>query len=511
MSNFEFDWLKKWAEYSPDNLMLREYHSGNEWSYSDFNNKVNYLANCLQSEFDIKKGERVAVLSKNNHAFVALFFACAKIGAILVPINFRLTTEEIKNLTAEITPKLFIFQSEFEKTVSSLKKNHVIVNTLNIASVKKNLSEHDLKNYNPINVNIIEDDPIMILFTSGSTGIPKGAIVTHKMLFWNSINTELRLDINSRDHTLSFAPFYHTGGWNVLLTPFIHHGASQTMINEFNSELIIDLIEKEKVTILFGVPTMLQMMAETEQFKTADLSSLRYIIVGGAPMPIPLIEKWHNKGVFIRQGYGLTEVGPNCFSLSEKDAIKKIGSIGFPNFYIDAKLINQNKDECKIGESGELWLRSPVVTPGYWNQKEETEKAISNGWFHTGDIARKDEDGYYFIVDRKKNMFISGGENVYPAEIEKALYFMQGIKDAAVIGVNDKKWGEVGAAFIVPDKLDSLNEELIIEYCKTKLAKYKIPKHFRFLSELPLNSVGKIDKMKLIGIFNSTTNKGILQ
>jgi len=317
------------------------------------------------------------------------------------------------------------------------------------------------------------------------------------MLYWNAINTGLRLDLNSADHTQGFAPFFHTGGWNVLFTPFLLHGASHTLLKKFDADLILNLMEKEKATILFGVPTMLQMMADSAEFQKADLSTVRYAIVGGAPMPIPLIEKWHEKGVFIRQGYGLTEVGPNCFSLHHDDAIRKIGSIGFPNFYIEAKVMQNDNHECGIDEVGELWLRSPVVTPGYWKNEEATRSSITDGWFHTGDLVKQDSDGYFFVVDRKKNMFISGGENVYPAEIEKFLYTYPAVKEIAVIGIHDDKWGETGKAFIVLNERYKISEKDIIEFCKGKIAKFKIPKHVAFIKELPRNEAGKIDRIKL--------------
>lgn len=288
----------------------------------------------------------------------------------------------------------------------------------------------------------------MILFTAGSTGVPKGAMVTHKMLFWNSINTGLRLDLTSMDHTQSYAPFFHTGGWNVLLTPFLHHGGSHTLLEKFDPDQILQLMESEKTTLLFGVPTMLQMMSESPLFDKVDLSNVRYAVVGGAPMPEPLINRWHEKGIFIRQGYGLTEVGPNCFSLHQDDAIRKRGSIGFPNYYIDAKVVDPSGNELGPNEEGELWLRSPVVTPGYWRKPEETAETITDGWFHTGDVVMKDDEGFFYVVDRKKNMFISGGENVYPAEVERFLYTHPAIREVAVIGVPNEKWGEVGKAYV---------------------------------------------------------------
>ncbi|HMN48834.1 MAG TPA: long-chain fatty acid--CoA ligase [Ignavibacteriaceae bacterium] len=498
MNNFQTDWLNKWAKYTPNRMFLREHQRNILWSYSDFNNRTCALAAYLIDQYKIKKGDRIAIYSKNKSEHVILFLACIKIGAMLVPLNFRLMPRELDILINDAEPKLFFYDEEFSSHIpklSSLTKVSV-VNPL--TEISKFLLENNIKS-NFVSKDIFsENDPIMILYTAGTTGLSKGVIITHKMLFWNSINTGLRLDLHSSDHTQSFAPFFHTGGWNVLFTPFLHHGASHTLLTQFDADLILQLMEKEKATILFGVPTMLQMMADSPYFNKVDLSSVRYAIVGGAPMPIPLINIWHKKGVFIRQGFGLTEVGPNCFSLHQDDAIRKKGSIGFPNFYIDAKIMRDDKTECAVNEVGELWLKSPVVTPGYWQNEKATTESITDGWFHTGDLVKQDEEGYFYVVDRKKNMFISGGENVFPAEIESFLYTNEKIKEVAVIGVEDERWGEVGKAYIVLKDNCSANENEIIEFCKGNLAKYKIPKYIEFLEELPKSEAGKIDKKKLL-------------
>ncbi len=492
-----FDWIKKWALYTPNNLVFKDYSSNRNWTYYDFNLRINALANNLVNEFNLKKGDRLAFYSLNRIEHVFFFFACIKIGVIFVPLNFRLTPIEIDYLIEDSDPSLIVYDISFEENVNKLKslKSKTQISTLN--KFTKFAFDKIKKVGFEIEEVISADDIVLILYTSGTTGIPKGVMINHRMLFWNSINTELRLNINSNDHTQNFAPFFHTGGWNVLLTPFIHHGASLTLLPNFEPELILRLFEEEKTTIFFGVPTMLQMMAQSKLFEKVDLSSIRYAVVGGAPMPIPLINKWHKKGVFIRQGYGLTEVGPNCFSLHQDDAIRKIGSIGFPNFYINAKIVDENGIECAKNEVGELCLKSPVVTPGYWNKPEETFKTIKNGWFYTGDMLRKDEEGYFYVVDRKKNMIISGGENVYPSEIEKIILANECIEDCAVIGVADEKWGEVGKAFIVIKNECKITEEQIIKICSDKLAKYKIPKYVEFLIELPRNEAGKIDRKKL--------------
>ena len=447
MHNYQTDWLAKWAEYTPGRMFIREHNRNISWTSHDFNNRAELFAEFLSDEHKIKEGDRIAIYSQNSSEHVLLFSACIKTGAIIVPLNFRLTPREINTLISDAEPSLFYYSAEFKDQVEKLD--------LSSSTVKADLSEISEfllnegtgSDYRTIK-SFEEDHPVMILYTAGTTGLSKGVIITHRMLFWNSVNTGLRLDLTSSDHTQSFAPFFHTGGWNVLFTPFLHHGASHTLLTHFDPDLILSLMESEKATILFGVPTMLQMMADSPLFDKVDLSTVRYAIVGGAPMPIPLINKWHEKGVYIRQGYGLTEVGPNTFSLHQDDAIRKKGSIGFPNFYIDAKIVNEKGEEAGTNKVGELWMRSPVVTPGYWRKETETANAITDGWFHTGDMMRKDEEGYYYVVDRKKNMFISGGENVYPAEIESFLLTNDKVKEAAVIGIADKKWGEVGRAFI---------------------------------------------------------------
>ncbi len=505
MLNFQADWLAKWALYTPGRMFIREHNRDVSWTYENFNCRAESFADFLLKKYKIKKGDRIAVYSKNSAEHILLFSACVKTGAVLVPLNFRLTPREINILISDAEPLIFYYSSEFEPALDQLK--------FSPQTIKRSISEASDFLFNdadkltkPTVRTFDENDPVMILYTAGTTGLSKGVIITHKMLFWNSINTGLRLDLNSSDHTQSFAPFFHTGGWNVLFTPFLHHGASHTLLTHFDADLILRLMESEKATILFGVPTMLQMMADSPLFEKADLSSVRYAVVGGAPMPIPLINKWHDKGVFIRQGYGLTEVGPNTFSLHQDDAIRKKGSIGFPNFYIEAKIVNSKGEEAGIDEIGELWMKSPVVTPGYRGKEKETAEAITDGWFHTGDMMKKDSEGYYFVVDRKKNMFISGGENVYPAEIESFLLSNEDIKEAAVIGVPDEKWGEVGKAFLVLKTGSKLTGENIQEFCRGNLANYKIPKLIEFIKELPRNDAGKIDRKNLLQLNTDSTN-----
>ncbi|MCE1189248.1 MAG: long-chain fatty acid--CoA ligase [Ignavibacteria bacterium] len=499
-----FDWLAKWAHYTPDKLFLRDYKRSLDWSFSEFEKRTIALAHYIQDELHIQQGQRIAVYSRNNTEYVMLFLTCIKTGAILVPLNFRLTPRELNILLADADPSVIFFEQGFTEQVEKLDIPDARVARRPISAITPFLTDQEPGNTIPIPHNYTEDDVVMILYTAGTTGLSKGVMINHRMLFWNAVNTGLRLDLHSGDHTQSYAPFFHTGGWNVLFTPFLLHGASHTILENFDAELLLQLIEKEKATILFGVPTMLQMMSDLPAFTNANLSSVRYAVVGGAPMPIPLINLWHDKGVAIRQGFGLTEVGPNCFSLHQNDAIRKKGSIGFPNFYINTKIINEHGQECQVNEPGELWLQSPVVTPGYWRKPKETASSITDGFFHTGDIVRCDEDGFFFVVDRKKNMFISGGENVYPAEIEKFLYTHPEVKEVAVIGVKDERWGEVGKACIVKKDASMITESDILNYCKQGLAKYKIPKYIEFVDSIPKTDAGKVNKLKLIENHYST-------
>ncbi len=501
------DWCEKWAQYSPNKLFLREYSTGLEWNYKDFNRRAEALAGYLTSDIGLKKGDRIGIYSKNRAEFILLYVACVKTGAILVPLNFRLTPRELDTLIGDAEPELFLYEECFSEEVKKLNTLGKVSKKMPVESLRHFLSGEVSEISSKRDTGIQFDDTVMILYTAGTTGLSKGVMITHRQIFWNAVNTVLRLNLTENDHTQSYAPFFHTGGWNVLFTPFLFVGGSHTLLNSFDSDLILELMEKEKTTLLFGVPTMLQMMSDSSKFATTDLSSVRFAIVGGAPMPIPLINIWHEKGIAIRQGFGLTEVGPNCFSLHQDDAIRKKGSIGYPNFYIEARIVDDKGNDLPPDTPGELWLKSPVVTAGYWRKPKETAETITDGWFHTGDILIKDKDGYFFVVDRKKNMYISGGENVYPSEIEKYLYQHPAVKECAVIGVPDERWGETGKAFVVLNQDQVFTTDEIIKYCREGLAKYKIPKSVVLLDTLPKNEAGKINRQELVRIHNQQSTQ----
>lgn len=495
------DWLARWALYTPNRLFLRNHGDGREWTYREAERRARALAAHLSGACGLRRGDRIAVYAHNCPEYLFLFLACVKLGTVLVPLNFRLVPRELDVLLRDAEPALLVHGDDLARPAAQLTALPAAARRLAVSTLSPLLDgdgdgDGDARFAAAAPGGL--DDLVMILYTAGTTGIPKGAMIDHRMLLWNSINTTLRLDLTSQDHTQAYAPLFHTGGWNVLFTPFLHAGASHTLLPGFDADLILELMERERTTIFWGVPAMMQMLVDSPRWAGADLSSVRYAVVGGAPMPVPLINVWHERGVFIRQGYGLTEVGPNCFSLHQDDAVAKRGSIGFPNFYVDARIVGDDGRDCGPDEAGELWLRSPVVTPGYWRRPDETAAAITDGWFHTGDVVRRDGEGFHYVVDRKKNMYISGGENVYPAEVEGVLVTHPAVREAAVVGVPDAKWGEVGKAYVVLEEGRTAGAEEILSHCRDRLAKYKIPRHVEFIAALPRNEAGKVDRSGLV-------------
>lgn len=496
LKHIETDWIKRWALYFPEKIALKSVENGTELTYKQLYDAINRTALLLKEKYHVRKGDRVAILSINRIEYVVLFFAIQKLGALMLPLNYRLAAPELSYQLSDAEAKILVCEDRYKDTVEKLEYEPEVVlnfegNDGLTALMLKAHSSKEIEHQSEF------DDACMILYTSGTTGRPKGAVITNKMLFWNSINTGLRLNLTQQDVSITFAPFFHTGGWNVLTTPLLHRGAAIMIMNKFDADTILKLCDEEEVTILFGVPTMMDMMYRSEEFKGSSLKTVRYAIVGGEPMPLKLIDAWQAKGIPVRQGYGLTEFGPNVFSLNQEDSKRKSGSIGFPNFYIETRVVDDNGKEVPQGEPGELILKGPVCMKEYWNNPEATAETIVNGWLHTGDIVRVDEEGYFYVIDRKKEMFISGAENVYPAEIEHVFRNHPAIRDIAVIGVPDEKWGESGKAFIVLQEEASVTAEDLLEWGKEQLAKFKVPKQYEFIKELPKSDSGKILKKVL--------------
>jgi fatty-acyl-CoA synthase len=497
------DWSGRRAILTPKAEAFYDNIEDKHYTFQEMDYRANQLARVLV-DLGIGKGDRVATYSKNRFDLIDLYFASGKIGAILVGLNFRLATPELEYLLNKTDPKLVVYDPNLEEPFNGLREvcdNREIL-TMGDVSIHGDtpIGERMQKeSHDPVERPHLEfNDPSLILFTGGTTGLPKGAVLSHRLIFWNSVNTIVSWGLRPDDIQPLLFPLFHTGGWNVLLFPFYHLGAKTILMGDFDADETLRVIEKEKCTIVIAVPTMFTMIKQSSLFEKTNLDSVRIFISGGAPCPVAIMEEYWARGKLFKMGYGLTEVGPNNFYLPKSEIKRKPSSVGFPVFHCDMKIVNDDNMEVPIGEVGELLLRGPHIFSGYWDEPKETSKTIEpNGWVHTGDLVMRDDEGFYFIVGRKKDMFISGGENVFPTEIEELLYKHPSVLEAAVIGVPDDFWGEVGKAFVAPKQGMTITGDELKEYLLDKLAKYKIPKYYEICDSLPKSAAGKILKREL--------------
>ena len=498
MTMYIGDWLARREMLTPNKVALVDTLNGNRRiTYREWNRAANRTANFLRERLGVQKGDRVAVLAMNCVEYLDLWFACGKLGAIMQTLNWRLTPRELAGLITDATPRVLFYGADFAATVDSLRADADSVK--HFVALDGEFSERD--NYSDTPTPPLElswNDPWVICYTGGTTGLPKGAILTHRAITANSVNTVMSWGLTPDDVTVLNSPLFHTGGLNVFTAPLVHIGGASIVCRAFDADQVFDLIRDAGVTIYFGVPTMFIAMQQHPRWSQADFSKLKLVISGGAPCPLPVFEKFWARGVDFKTGYGLTEAGPNTFWLPREDVRRKPGAVGFPLFHVDVKVVDEKGNACGADEVGKLLVRGPHVCAGYWNRPEETAKAIDkDGWLRTGDLARRDAEGYYTIVGRSKDMIISGGENIYPAEVESVLHAHPAVAEAALIGVPDAKWGEVGRAIVVLQKGARVTAEELSAFCQPRLARYKIPKLFVFVDELPKTAAGKIDKKVL--------------
>ncbi len=424
---------------------------------------------------------------------------------MLQNLNWRLTASELQELIQDAAPTVLVYSDDFLDQVNQMRAE--IPSVQHFIAINKRAHDRDghfsaRDSFPPTlsapRPDLDWDSPWVICYTGGTTGLPKGAILSHGNMTWNSINTVMSWGLDQNDTAILNSPLFHTGGLNVFTLPVIHTGGTNILCSGFDVDQVFDLIATGDVTLYFGVPTMFLMMQQHARWPDADFSQLKLVISGGAPCPMPIFERFWHKGVDFKTGYGLTEAGPNTFWLPKDDVRRKPGAVGYPLMHVDVQVVRDDGSECDAGEAGELIIRGPHVTPGYWNNPEATAEAIRDGWLHTGDLATRDSEGYYTIVGRLKDMIISGGENVYPAEIENVMYRHPAIKEAALIGVPDDTWGEVGRAVIVVEPGKTLSEDALLDFLRERLARYKVPKSVVFTGALPKTGAGKIDKKVLV-------------
>jgi fatty-acyl-CoA synthase len=460
-------WIRDRARLTPGRVAVDA--QGREVTYAELDASSDELARSLSH------GERVATLTGNSAEHVAVFFACAKAGAILTPISWRLSPYEVAYQLDDAAPSLFLVEDELtDQAEAALER-------ATVRPAREPAGPGSPRAPDP-------DDPLLLIYTSGTTGRPKGALLTHANCFWTNLGFDLVAGLGDEDVVLQVLPQFHCGGWNVQPLLAWWKGARVVLERTFDAGRCLRLIEEKRVTTMMGVPAIYQFMAEDPAFGRTDLSSLRRAIVGGAPMPAALLEVWRDRGIEIVQGYGLTEAAPNVLCLPPEDAVRKAGSAGKPYPYV----------EVSLSDESELLVRGPNVFPGYWRDPEATEAAFRGGWLLTGDVAECDDEGFYTIRGRLKDMIISGGENVYPAEVEDVLVSHPAVVEAAVVGIPDERWGEVSAAFVV--LRGEVGEGELAVFCRERLARFKVPKSFRVVDALPRNAIGKVQKSDLSGV-----------
>lgn len=501
------DWIAHHAHYTPDRVAMTDIHSARTFTYQQMNERCARLAGYFQDRLGLKKGDRVAVLAYNSTDIFEIQFACCKLGAIFVPLNWRLSNVELLAILANAEPKIVVYGSEFQETIDGLISGLAGVHFVELSDGRPSRYEMGISDAIPIveRAQLVHDDVFAIMYTSGTTGRPKGVIITHRMTIFSAVNGMMKAGVDHRSTGLTFLPLFHVGGLFLMANFIFHAGGHNIIMRNFDARAALDLLADAdtKISHAFGVPTNFLMMAELPSFADADISHVECLTVGGAPSPQSLLKSYSSKGIGIQQGWGMTETATLGTMLAPDVALHKIGSAGKPVMHAELAIVDEELLPVSRGEVGQLIIRGPTVTPGYWNQPEETAKAFHHGWFLTGDAARQDDDGFIYIVDRWKDMYISGGENVYPAEVENVLQAIPGVLEVAVIGVPDQKWGEVGCAYLVTRPDFALSERDVLVICERALARFKLPRYVHFVDEIPHTAAGKISKPELRSRFKS--------
>ena len=492
-------WISRRARRTPDRVAI--VHEGRASTYLGLHERVSRLAGALRG-LGVGRGVRIAYLGPNHQAYLETLFAAGTLGAVFVPLNMRLAGPELAHHLTDSGSSVLVYAPAQAAVLASIRTDLVLRHVVALAEPGE--GEHDYEELlasaapDPADEPVSLGDPCLIMYTSGTTGRAKGATLTHGNITWNAINVLVDADFGQDEMALVVAPLFHTAALNMLCLPAILKGGTVLIESAFDPARALDLIARHRVTSMFGVPAIYDAMAGAAGWADADISSLRTLLCGGAPVPEATIRAYLARGVTFIQGYGMTETSPGALLLDAAHVESKAGSAGIPHFFTDVRVVGPDLADTVPGERGEIVVAGPNVMQGYWGLPEATAAALADGvWLRSGDVATTDEDGYVFVVDRIKDVIISGGENIYPAEVENAIRDHPAVVECGVIGVPDDKWGEVGRAIVVLRPGTEVAEEEILGFLDGRLARYKIPKSVRFTGSLPRTATGKILKKSL--------------
>lgn len=506
------DWIAFHADRTPDKLALIDQDTQQALTYAQLNERAGRLAAYMRDNWGLQPGDRVAILAKNSGAYFEFQFACIKLGIMMLPLNWRLAEPELRFILQDAAPRALVYDAEFLERVPPLLASCEIPYALRIQLGSDATDEvpdyeaaiEQTSHQATMDPHTTHDTPLMIMYTSGTTGHPKGVIITQGMYFWNMINISTPAGLNLNSVSYVVLPTFHIGGLNLYANPIFHHGGTNIVAREYDPGLTLRTLAdpEQAVTHFFGVPSIYLFMSQHPDFDRTDLSRIESWGCGGAPMPASLLKTYADRGIIIQLGFGMTETSPTVFLIAKRHALSKPTSVGRPLLHTRVRIVDDQRQDVAVGEVGEVLVGGPNVTPGYWNRPDANEKTFftdetGTRWVHSGDAGMIDEEGCVYIVDRYKDMYISGGENVYPAEVEQVIFHMEGVADVGIIGVPDERWGESGLAVIVCKAGVQLEEDSILAYCKQHLARFKVPKHVVFVDALPRNAAGKVLKREL--------------
>lgn len=491
--------IERNAAHAPDKAAI--HFEGQTLSYASFNRRIERVSCALKSQFGIGRGDRIAILSLNRPDHLALLYACARLGAILVPLNWRLAVSEQLFILSDCGAKMLVLEQSFDAVLPVLTRQLPDASLVGLdfaplgGSKLDDLLDRDCDD--GANPSADLSCPLLIVYTSGTTGRPKGAVLRQEALLWNGVMSQHMHDLTSADHALTVLPLFHVGGLNIQTTPSLHHGATVTIHSRFTPEATLDAFERGLPTLAALVPAMMQALTDHPRWASTDLSALKAICTGSTIVPQHLVERFVTRGVPVLQVYGSTETCPIAVYTKLSGDLVPRGSSGLAGLCCEAAIIDDLGSKLPPGTPGEIAVRGPNVFCEYWGDQQATRAALSNGWYRTGDIGRRDADGYFWVHDRKKNLIISGGENIYPAEVERVLMGHPDVAECAVVGRPDPRWEEVPVAYVIRRGSSQIEAEALMAHVQSQLARFKIPREIIFTKKLPRTALGKVQHFLL--------------